>query len=500
MSCVRWLSWIVVAVVMLPALALAKPARVAIAPLDGDDDGKLGVIVSDAAAAHAKVTSSKRVAKALDELSISDPDNSRAAKRLRVHLEVDAVIYGKLEREGTKKKLTLSVYTRGKKPDKFTLEYKSSASKAFHKQLRDELADRLAPDEKANDNDDDDKAAAEKAAADKAAADKAAADKAAADKAAADKAAADKAAEDQAAADKDRRKRKAFANGDDSGDPPKTRAKSHDDDSATTETAAADDDTTSVHKRHHRRKAAPEESTRNAVTQAAFFGDIGVAGLHRTLTYTAQVPGNPPPVGTASFSGELDAEVYPGAFDTLHGFAASVGVFGSVGQTVGLSIGVPGTNQSAPIDEGHYVIGARYRFVFGQSSLAVGASFWSQVYTAKRSALMNGAELNMPDVAYQAIAPGVLFRIGATPKIGIALQADVPLMLASGPITSPDEYGAAAIFAFSVQGGVDVALAPHYGLHFAALFDRVQLSFTSASGSSAVDQTLGVAATFALLY
>ena len=104
---------------------------------------------SDTAAAHAKVTSSKTVAKALKELAIADPDTSRAAKKLRKHLQVDAVIYGKLERDGKKKKLTISVYTRGKKPERFEIEYKKSSSKAFREDLREELTNRLAPDENA---------------------------------------------------------------------------------------------------------------------------------------------------------------------------------------------------------------------------------------------------------------------------------------------------------------------------------------------------------------
>src|SRR5450755_6891 len=152
----RFSILLVVAWVIWPALVLAKP-RVAVAPLDGDADGKVSAIVHEAAAIHAKVTSAKTVAKALKALSIEDPDNSHAAKRLRKHLAVDAVIYGKVERDGTKKNLKLSVYTRGKKPDRFEIEYSKSSSKAFREQLRDELANRLAPEE--NTQDDADEAA-----------------------------------------------------------------------------------------------------------------------------------------------------------------------------------------------------------------------------------------------------------------------------------------------------------------------------------------------------
>ncbi len=401
-----------------PSLALAKPT-VAVAPLDGDSDGKIDAIVSDAATAEAKVTSTKAVAKAIKELGISNPDTSKAAKKLRKRLEVDAVIYGKLERDGKKKKLTISVYTRGKKPERFEIEYTKSSSKSFREDLREELATRLAPDEAVKDDD--------------------------------------------------------------------------------TEPASDEDANVRVHKHVRTRKDVDTE--RDIVTQGAAFADLGIGGVHRSLTYVANTGENrPPPVGTGAYALQLDGEIYPGAFNSLDGIAAAFGIYGSVNKVLGLSITIPGTTQSAAISETSYAVGVRYRYIFGHSSLAVGLSYWGQSFTADRSKLTTPTELNMPDTEYQAIAPGALLRVGLHPIVGLTLQVDVPLMLKSGPITDASYFGTASVVAVAVQLGLDVALGRHYGLHFAGFFDQESLSFKAGMLSSATDRTAGGSVAFSLMY
>ena len=238
------------------------------------------------------------------------------------------------------------------------------------------------------------------------------------------------------------------------------------------------------------------------MTQAALWADGGGAGLHRTLTYEPGAGAMPPPaVGTASFSAELEGEVYPMTFDDKSD-GSGIGLAASFGKTFGLSIKVPGSTATAPINEGHETIGARYRFVWGSSSIAVGASYWRMHYIADRGGLPMGTMLDMPDVDYNAIAPEVVAKLALAPKVGLALGAQVPLVLSAGPITSAGVLGSASIVAFGVQAGVDVALDVHYGLHFAALFDELDLSFTKMPRglTGATDRTLGVCATFALLY
>ena len=170
------------------------------------------------------------------------------------------------------------------------------------------------------------------------------------------------------------------------------------------------------------------------LTQAALWLDVGASLARRTLTYQGTGMNRPPPVGTAAAAGRIEAEVYPAAFSTLKGAAAGFGVSAVIDRSFGLGIAVPGTTVTAPIKNGHYALGARYRFVFGQHSLALGISYWRRYYIADRSKLMTADQLDMPDVEYTAIAPGASLRVAATPTIGAFASFDLPLMLNSGPI------------------------------------------------------------------
>ncbi|HEU4665931.1 MAG TPA: hypothetical protein VFS55_18020 [Dokdonella sp.] len=163
---------------------------------------------------------------------------------------------------------------------------------------------------------------------------------------------------------------------------------------------------------------------------------------------------------------------------------------------------------TAPIKNGHYAIGARYRFVFGKHSLALGVSYWRRYYMADRSQLMKPEDLDMPDVDYSAVAPGALLRIAATPKIAAFASLDLPLMLHSGPIQDPTSYGAAKILAFDLRGGAQILVAEHAALQIGLEVDQVGLSFTGQPGSMAVrravtkatDRSVGLAATIGLTY
>jgi hypothetical protein len=493
------LRLIVVVCLAWPTAANAKP-KVAVAPLDDDADDKIADVVADEAAEHAKVTSPQDVAKTMESLRITDTHTPRARKTLRIRLEVDALIHGKVERDGKDKKLVLTVSGRAKKGTTFELKFKTKSSKPFRKELRAALAKGIASategSERDDDTDDDD--------------------------------------EPRKKDDDDERKRKQRE--DDEREHERKRhddeererkrheddeRKRRDDDDRARKKRVADDDSRRTHrrsddddddrrssrkKRHRRDGVEPE---RNPITQAAMVLDGGAAGMRRSLTWDMNLGMAPPPtVGTASFSGRIEGEVYPGAFDTLEGTAAHVGIVGSLRKTFGLSIAVPGTAVDAPIKEGAYTIGARYRFVFGSSSLALGVSFWRQYYIADRSALAAPNLLDMPDVEYAAVAPGAIFRFAAGSNLGAFVGLDVPLLLSAGPIGTPASYGAADAIAFAVDGGVDYMLGPHYGLRFTAVFHQVGLGFKQTQDTlaarrgvvGATDRTMGIAAAFAVFY
>jgi hypothetical protein len=311
--------------------------------------------------------------------------------------------------------------------------------------------------------------------------------------------------------DDDDRKRRGD---DDDGD--SKRRKNDDDDGK--RVADEDDDGGSARKRldddedededGERPRRKKRRGRRHVLTQTALWLDGGAAVARRTLTYASTGMMRPPPVGVAAASGRLEGEVYPAAFSTLQGPAAGLGINAVMGYTVGLGIAVPNTTVTAPVKNAQFAIGARYRFVFGAHSVAAGVSYWRRYFLADRSGLMNPDQLDMPDVDYKAIAPGVAARIGVTPKIAAFGTLDIPLMLNSGPIQEPKSYGSAKILAFDFRGGAQIMVANHAALQISAEFMQVGLAFTGQAGSkasarmvqSATDRSIGLSATVGITY
>ncbi len=420
----RW-RLLIVTWLLIPAAALARP-KIAVAPIEGDEDGKVTDAVAEEASQHAAVVDPKPTQEALEKLGFTDAKTKKAQKKLRSKLGVDVIIYGDVTGKKGKQHLTLSVSGRGKRASTIELTFKQASSTKFRGELRDELGKQLAgADTEAKEDDDDDN--------------------------------------------------------------PKRR----------------DDDHPKVRRPYQRHDDDDDNTARHPLTSPSVWLDAGAAALHRSLVYeTTGAAAPPPPVGTISASGQLEAELYPFAFDSLAPPSAGLGLAAAVRKTVGLSIAVPGTTTSAPINEARYMIGARYRFHFGTTTLATGLSYWRQVFIADRSGLPMGAMLDMPDTAYQAVAPGGALRFAATPTIAVYVSLDIPLVFASGSITTGTQLGKATVIAGAGEGAVDFLLGPHYGLRFAALYDRFDFLFDAPRRgvSAAIDSTFALTATFALIY
>jgi hypothetical protein len=476
---VRWLLALVA--IAIPAIAVARP-RVAVAPLDGDSENRIADIVAEAADDHARVVRPEKVSRAMDTLSV-DAFTGKTLKRLRINLEVDVVIHGRIEKAGGKRRLSLTISGKGKHEAKLAVAFKSTKTlrKTLSPQLRKKLEQALGGEEDPADDDppprkhDDDRGRKHDR-------------------------------DDARKHDDDDRRRK---HDDDD------RRRKHDDDDR--HRRVADDDTRA--RKHHdadddddddrggRHRHRHHKQARNALTQAAVWFDGGAEVARRTLTWDGDGTTMPPRVGTAGAAGRIDAELYPGAFSSLEG-AGGLGIYGEVSHTVGLGIDVPGTTASTPIKDGHYAVGARYRFAFGSASAAFGASYWRRYYIAERGGLAAGQMLDMPDVDYTAVAPGALVRFAATPTVGGFLAVDVPLILQSGDIQSSTSYGRGTVIAFDVRGGAQIVLGPHYALALAAEFDQIGISFEAAQNSqaqtrgvsAATDRSIGVTATVGIFY
>ncbi len=466
---------------LVAAPALAKP-KAAIAPLEGDEDQKVTKLVADAAGDHAKVTGPERTAKAMDNLSITG-FKTKDLKKLRSNLEVDVIIHGTVTRDGSKKHLALTLSGKGKQKEMVELDYKST--KTLRKQLSSALGKKLdAAAGGGNDDDaDDDDDAPKRPFADKAADD------------------------DKPKKHDDDDKPKKHADADD-------RPRKRDEDKPKKRTAEADvrkhsdnDDDRPRKRKHHRGDDEDDVPPPNPITQAAAWVDAGGNFTRHTLTWAGAGTMKPPGVGTAAASAAVEGELYPASFAPKTR-GAGIGIYGDFGYAMGLGIAVPGAGVTAPIKQEHYQLGVRYRIATGQASIAFGAAYWRRTYIADRSKLMMPTQLDTPDIDYRAIAPGVVARFPAAPKVGIVVGADVPLMLDGGPITKATSYGAATILAADVMAGLQILVAEHVALQLRGDFNYESFSFAAKAQSgaatrgvtSATEMNYGLTATVGVLY
>jgi TolB-like protein len=428
-----------------PRAASAKP-KVAVAPFEGDAGNKVTDEIAELLSDKLAPVKQREVTRAMTNLGLSGELDAKDARKLQRKLEVVAVVHGKLGKDGRRKTLQLSVSARKKKTTRFTVEYTKASSDKFRSKVHDELVRRILAED---DTDDEDQPAETKPSR---------------------------------RDDDDGRRKPRVATADDDGD-------------------------AKVRKKKRRRKG--EDSDDDASPRAP--GSMAVVALGptfgvRRLTYTASGPNPPPRVGTGAPSVRIAGEVYP--FAGNPGAAAGFGLAGEYDKTFGLGIEVPGTGIVAPINEGHYALGARYRFaVGGASTIAVGLDYARRHYIADRSGLAAPAQLDAPDVDYTAIVPNAALRTPVAPKIVLFVDAGAMLIRSTGGIQESTSYGAADVFGVQLDTGLDYAVAKQIALRFAADYGQINFKFkgkgdlaTARGVTAATDRTFGVAGMLAVTY
>ena len=148
------MRWLVVLLLLAPAIAAAKPS-IAVAPFDGDDDNKVAIAVAKALEDDASsVIGPKETGKAMDKLGLSGRLDTKDQKKLRKKLDVDVVIQGKVE----DKTVELRIAGKGIEASKVDLEFKNTGLK-FRREVREAVAPKLG--EGKGDDDDEPKEVAE---------------------------------------------------------------------------------------------------------------------------------------------------------------------------------------------------------------------------------------------------------------------------------------------------------------------------------------------------
>jgi hypothetical protein len=517
--------------IAIPTQAMARPkTKIAVAPLDGDPGNKVALAVVDALAGKAyEVVGPKLTGREMTRLGLDTLDG-KATRKLASKLGVVAIIDGKVSKAGKKRSLHLEVHRRGKPVDGFTVEFKSASSSGFRKGIHGEIGKKLdgAGEDPAEDDEprrpfaDEDRKRDDEERTRKADEDRKRDDDARR-QAESDRKRDDdgrRQAESDRKRDFDRPRRVSASDDDDRARRPTASDRKRGDDDAPRKSsegrkgrvAAADDDDRTTRRRRSRVKddAAPLIAARvgagGSVAQRQLSWD-----LRGGLTGT-QIP---PRVRTTAGAGRVDGEVYPFALADPSSSLAALGLAAAYDRTFGLSIKVPNQTVSAPIDQSHFSIGARYRFAIGDaSSLALGLDYASRKYVAERGGLM-GAVLDAPDVAYSAVSPGAWLRVPVASSVTVFGGADGLLIFEAGAIQKTTSYGPATVYGLEATGGVDIALTKQIAVRIGLEYSQIMFTFTPKGATmannrdnnptsqdvmGATDRSIGGAVTLGFVY
>ncbi|MGE0550080.1 MAG: hypothetical protein AB7O24_23070 [Kofleriaceae bacterium] len=532
----------------LPGGALAKP-KVALTPIDGDKTGAVGNAVAEALEEEMTMIAPKAVNRAVDKYG-SDDLTEKQAKKVASALEADAVVAGKLEKDGEHKAVRFKVYVPGKKARRFTVRFntvKGLRTEENQSQLRETFAAKIAgkraavardeepeaeedadarPSKKVRAEADDEDPLATKATKNGTKA-----------KAKPAKGDVDSPAEDEAEAPKGKKAKK-LANTDEADDteaeeepvPKAKKAKqtaSEDEeplDDLVDEDAASEDD---APRKADKKVATAEEddpaveaavrkvSPRTSNSPDAFRIDVGPSVAKRSLTFNqrANFPEQVKPFSTAPVPGaRVELELFPLAFGGSKGALAGIGIAGEFDRTLSLklaSTSEPDVRSNAT--QQHWLVGLRYRFGLGPAALAVGVGYGKRSFIIDRSGLMNATSIDIPDTAYTAIEPGLSIRVPLGSTLAFTLDGRGMIVRDAGPIQEPESFGRAKVYGGVGRFGIDVGLGQRFVVRLLAEYVHVAFKFTGEGKQSserdmmpgidvggALDRSLGGAVTFGM--
>lgn len=447
--------------------AWAKP-KVVVLAFSGDPKEEARRAVVAALADDIRLVSRKAVRRNVDKLELDPEDLSeKDLRKLADELEAEAIIQASLSKSPPNKVLHFKLFVHGKKATGFTIEFGSLKSKKFRTALRDKIVAKLSEDEgdekstkAGRDGDDIPRSKKDGEAGESENGDK--------DDSELLKSKTGKSKKGEEGADK-----ADAASGEDGKDGKDAKDKADGEADAKTNV--------------REQSAAPARPANRAAVRL----DIGGAVHKRSLKFNSRdFPERPKDYSNSMVPGiRVEAQVYPLAFSNPNSIAAGLGIAGLFDQTLLLKLTPdvqPGTK--LPVTERRFSIGPRFRYVFGSSptspSITVGVGYAQRTFSVNRSALMPGNAIDLPDVKYVGLDPGLEARIGITGRIAAVVGGSVLLLTSTGAIEKADQYGRATVTAGQASAGVDIGITKRIGVRLTGEFAQFGFNFAGTGTQS----------------
>ena len=278
-----------------------------------------------------------------------------------------------------------------------------------------------------------------------------------------------------------------------------------------------DDDDDDRGRSRRRRPAAGREIRRPGLVV-----ETGAMALSRTLSFSSQAGFEQAPKGyKGAFvpAGRVGIELYPFAIGAPHSVAGGLGVYAVYERAFLLTTRSDQTpDAKLTTEQSHLEVGARFRYAFGSRpnlpSIIVGVGYSRRAFMVDRTPLVDRPPLDLPDVDYRTIEPGLTLRIPlGTDRLAVALGGQGMLVQSTGAIQTVAEYGAAKVTGVAGNVTIDAAITPRVLLRLRAEVTQLGFDFLGKGEMSnnrdndpdqdvggALDRWLGAAANLAVSY
>ena len=435
--------------------------RVAVAPFDGDRTGDIRDTVVELLEEDYRVLPVRDVELGMRKLDLEDGvESKKEMAKLAAELDADAVVVGTVEPDGNKSALKMRMYVKkSKRAFQFSTRFQQ-VKQVRDSSLRDDFRAKLGPgggrtiakgtrdDEEASSGRRDDEG---------------------------------RSRDDEGRARDDEGR----ARDDEEDDGGRKRSARLSDDEEEGVREGADDEDTGE---DDERKSRSTKLARGA-RKAAIRFEAGMAGSARRLTFTSNLPSDQAPLPYKSnlVPGlRLQGELYPLAFTMPDNIASGLGVYASYEQAIGLTTTVTRNMEATKLDTTSkaWEVAARFRIAWGNRvmnpSITLGVGYGHRDFTFDRGPL-EGEPLDVPNVGYGYIAPGLWGRIPLHPTFALVAGGRGLILRKTGGIGKETEYGQAKVLGIDVEAGMEVMIGRYLILHFGGFFTQYGFSYSEAT-------------------
>jgi hypothetical protein len=248
--------------------------------------------------------------------------------------------------------------------------------------------------------------------------------------------------------------------------------------------------------------------------------ELGPSAKLRTLAFSSR-EFDQAPLGYKSSmvpGVRVAGEAYPIGM-VMGGPVSNLGVGFEYDQTLGMtSRSSDAPDVTLPTLQKHWDVGARYRIPFGKKANApmvvLGGGIGRRFFIVDRSSLPDGAELDMPDVAYKYYHAGASVRMPIGMRAAVQAGARGLAFQSAGSITDLDSYGRAKLTGLDASLSAEFMVTPKVIASLAGSFTQIGFAFegdgaesnnrdldpTSVDVGGASDRYIGVVGTVGYVY